>query len=231
MWCGGLTGADGCATVEMNGVIGIDVDLDLSFRTRGRATVPVVATAVREVTEADLALLATEKGVRAPAVQRLRDSHHMVARLLAEGQRPESVIAATGYSASRISILQADPAFQELVAFYRKEVDTAFADLQDRMASLALDVAAEIQDRLNDEPEEINTTQLMALLSLTADRTGHGVSTKSTNVNVNVNLGERLRAARERAASPLLPLPGPKPIQAPAPIIEGEVISRGPTDD
>lgn len=173
----------------------------LPIRTRGRAGIEPIAVVDRPLTAADLATLGLARESRPPAIKRLRDSHHAVARMLAEGKRPAEIHLVTGYSGSRISILQSDPAFQELVTFYKKERNTAFADLHDRMAALSMDITEELQDRLNDDPEQFSTNQLRELFETLADRTGHGPQTKSQNVNINANLGDRMRAARERTGA------------------------------
>jgi hypothetical protein len=149
---------------------------------------------VRDLTETDLELLGVEKGVVPTEIKKLRDSHHQVARLLATGFKPGQVSIITGYSGSRISILQGSPMFQELLEFYRGESEAGFADLQDRLATLSLDAVEEIRDRLNDG--ELSNKDLLKLVELTADRTGHGPRT--TSVNVAVNLAGRLEKAKER---------------------------------
>lgn len=176
----------------------------------GRAVKVTEAELLGEVTEADLALLSLERGITAPAIKSLKDSHHGLARALASGMRPAEASIVTGYSPSRISILCADPAFKELLEFYRSEANIAAASVHDRMAALALDTTQELQRRLDEAPDEIKTGELVKILETTADRTGHGPSPKITQVNVNVGIATRLDAARER-------------IKASAPLIEGTV--------
>lgn len=154
------------------------------------------AEVIRPLTEADIAMLGTEMGAKPPALKRLSDRHHALARALASGMSESDAALIVGISGSRVSILKADPTFQELVRFYRSGVQEQFRDLHARLAGLSMDAADELQERLEETPESISTGQLMDIVKLGADRTGHGPS--STQVNVNVNLAERLRAARER---------------------------------
>lgn len=177
----------------------LGMDLNLEIRTKGRTPALDTAEAVRPLVEADLALLEVERATPAPALKRLRDSHHALARVLALGAKPAEASIITGYSASRISILQADPSFQELVSHYRGNSATAVADLQERMLTLSLDALEELRDRLNDNPELISNAMLLEVLKTGADRTGYGP--KSTQVNVNVNLAARMGAARQRIGS------------------------------
>jgi hypothetical protein len=103
-----------------------------------------------------------------------------------------------GYSASRVSILQDDPAFRELLHFYRQDVEREYRGLHEKLAGLATDAASVLADRLEDSPDDISIGQLQEIVKLGADRTGHGPQSSSTHLNVNVDLAGRLQRARER---------------------------------
>jgi hypothetical protein len=173
-------------------------ELDISPRTRGRPAKPVSGEVLREVTEADLALLASGRGVSAKPLAKLRDRHHALARCLAQGMKDGEAAAVTGYDPSRISILKKDPAFAELVEHYRLVEDSTMADFMDRATSLSLSAMAEIQDRLEDDPESLPTTTLLEIAKFAADRTGHAPVQKSVQINATVDMGARLAAARQR---------------------------------
>lgn len=177
----------------------MDAPLDI-IRTRGRAERPVTAELLRPLTEADLALLGEEKGSAAPPLKRLRDRHHAIARLLAGGMRPGQVAAITGYDISRISILQDDPAFKELLAFYREDVNAAYRDMHEQLAGMSLDALTVLRERLEEDDAQFTTGQLLEMVRSGADRTGHGPKTVQ-ETNININLADRLNAARERLAS------------------------------
>lgn len=213
------------------GIAELDLGLD-TVRTSGRAGKSILAEVVRELTPADLALLETERGVKAPSVKRIRDSHHAVARCVAEGKTGLEIQLITGYSASRISILKGDPAFQELVSFYAERVseirDQAFVDTQAKLAAIGSDALDEIADRLNDKPESFDNEELESLAKLALDRTGHGPQSKSTNLNVNVDYAARVSAGRQRAARfEALSLPASAVGVLSAPV-EGEVVDSTP---
>lgn len=185
----------------------------------------------RELRESDLALLATERHVAPSHVQRISSRHHALARSLASGMPAIEAALCTGYTTSRISVLKADPAFQELIAHYTKVEGDVAADLGQRMATLGVEAAEVLAERLETTPESFANDELSDLMKVAADRTGHGPASRTTNVNVNVNLGDRLRAARERAASaPLLPSTPGGPVArstvsheaGSGPLIEGE---------
>lgn len=200
----------------------MDLGLD-TIRTSGRAASQVTAEIVRELSPIDLALLETERGVKPPAIKTLRDSHHAIARCIAKGMSGTETQLITGYSASRISILKSDPAFQELVAFYKGKIeeirDAADYDLQSKLSALHSDTLDIISERLNENPAGPTIGELVDIAKFSADRSGHGPQSKSTSVNVNVDLAARVSAGRQRAARVVNPHPAP---------IEGEVVSRTP---
>lgn len=175
----------------------MDLDLPL-IRTIGRAQRPLVAVEQREITAEDLALLSSERGIEPQPLKRLGERHHALARLLAQGTPPGEASIVTGLTLSRVSILRSDPAFSELVSFYKEKVDLAYSDMHSTLAGLSLDAATTLRDRLEESPEDITIGQLLEITKLGADRTGFGP--KSTqDVNVNVGLAQRMQEARERA--------------------------------
>lgn len=178
--------------------------MDLSdelFRTTGRARREITATVVRPLIEADLALLNTEKGSSSNPIKRLSDRHHALARAIASGIKDGEAAIRCGYTASRVSILKSDPAFSELIEFYRADVDKEYLDQHGMLASISKTAMLNLQDRLEDEPEKLSVGQLIELTKLGADRTGAGPQSSSMNINVNVDMASRLEAARKRNAA------------------------------
>src|SRR5688500_9379828 len=170
--------------------------MDLSaevFRTRGRAPATLNASVVRELDSADLVLLNQEKGSKPSAIKRLSERHHALARNLASGMSPGDAATFCGYTASRVSILQDDPAFKELLVFYREDAQRPYRDLHNRLSGLALDAAEELSNRLEEDMQvedakdkKVSIGQLVELTKMGADRTGHGPQTSSFNINANV---------------------------------------------
>lgn len=162
---------------------------------------PLIAAFDRAMTDEDLAELDKPRASKAPALVRLSTRHHRLARMLAEGFSPGQAAVACSYVISRVSILQADPAFKELVAFYRAKVDEQYLGLHERLAGIAETAADIIQDRLEGEnADELDIEDLRKLVQLGADRTGHGPST-TQNQNITIGFGARLEAARARRAA------------------------------
>jgi len=155
------------------------LDLDIvPVRTGGRASAAVTHAFSRELEAGDLARLEIEQGIKAPSLKRITDSHHGLARVLAAGKSPGEASIITGFCASRISILKADPAFQELLEFYRSNQRLAETQVLDRLSTLTLDAVEEIRSRLHDAPEDIRTRELLDIATAGLDRTGFGPSAK-----------------------------------------------------
>lgn len=178
--------------------MGMDLDLDLGDLSRsGRKAKPLTVGEPRPIRASDLALLAIEGETKAPAIKRISERHHRLARLLADGMAPAEASLATGYCLSRISILQADPMFQQLVSHYRHVQTDAYADMHTRLAGLSVSAADLLQEKIEDQPEEFTVGQLKSIIELGADRTGYGP--QSTSVSFTGNIADRMDAARRRA--------------------------------
>lgn len=190
--------------------------LDITpVRVRGRARKVVTAEIIRPLTATDLVLLEPERPEPPkPSVKAFRDAHHRIARCFASGMRPAEVNRQTGYSLSRLSILLADPAFQNLIEVYRAEGAEEFAEYTDlatanmiRAEQMVADALEAASDR--DTPLELSELRpLMDIISDRADRFGH--PKQSVSHNVNHDLAGRLEAARRRSGLVLPPKEGPK---------------------
>ena len=149
----------------------------------------------RELTLEDLSKLERPK---MPAVKKLRDSHHAVARLVALGLRPEEVAHYSGYSQGRVNQLRADPAFQGLVEDYRQtDVADGYKEATGEyyriVAGNRIKSARLIADKLEEaEAEDFSVRDLIAIHGDAADRTGYG---KHTVHEHKVDLSEALRRA------------------------------------
>jgi hypothetical protein len=154
----------------------------------------------RELTEDEIESLSSVRGTQKsiPTTTRLRERHHSLARALASGMPDYEAAAITGYSASRISVLKSDPAFRDLLHFYRGKKDAQYEDMHKRLAGLSIDAVDELRDRFEEDPKQFTPGQLLEMTKVGADRTGFGPQTNA-NVNVNIDMSARLRAARERA--------------------------------
>lgn len=176
----------------------------LDLRTTGRASKNFTFHKDSDLTVADLNLLSTERAIQPINLKKIRDRHHMLARALASGVPEGEAALMCNYTSARVSILKHSPVFKELMAFYRSDVDREYLDMHSRLAGVAMDAVEEISDRLEEAPQDFTLPQLLDVVKLGADRTGHGPSTKTT-IDVKFGLAERLKAARDRTLQAIAP--------------------------
>lgn len=194
----------------------MDLDPTVTLRTRGRASEAVECDLERELSLADLALLDAPRASAPSPLKALRAGHHALAMALASGKRPGEAALVAGYSASRVSVLQSDPAFAELVEYYRANQELAYVGMHERLARVSHNALAVLEERLEDNPEGLTEDTLIDLAKLGADRTGHGPQSKNLHLHANAgDLAGRLQRGRERAAA------ARRQSGAPAPVIEG----------
>lgn len=165
---------------------------------------------VRALTRDDLMVLRDPGRTNNPdssggtILQRFRDPHHRLARLIAAGLSNTEINERTGMSLGRISAHRNSPAFEDLIAKYRDRVDAAFEREQDEYAKLAtgnmLKAESMIAEKL-EEHEENGTLppvrELIAISRDAADRFGYGK--RQTNLNINADFASMLEKARGRA--------------------------------
>src|SRR5262245_6833348 len=159
-----------------------DLAVHIGRSLRGRPQIEIELGTVRPLTEGELALAAQARAnTRQPSgappeILRLRSRHHLIAQLLASGMKPSEVALKTGYSVSRISILSVDPMFKELLANYTGLAENITFDVKERLRLLSLEAIDELQIRLDEKPDGLDTDQLMKLAEMSLDRTGVGKS-------------------------------------------------------
>ena len=155
-------------------------------------------------------------------IQKLRAPHHTLARLLAEGKKHPECSIVTGYTVEYVVMLERDPAFQELVAYYREQITPIYLNVHERLASLGAMAMEIIQERMTD-PEKVKTMttgQLREIMNDALDRSsapskvgafGAGGASQGPAPAININF----------VAAPTLPaVSSPKLLE----------ISPGPTD-
>lgn len=68
-------------------------------------------------------------------------------------------------------MLQNDPAFKELVAYYKAQASQAYLNVHERVAALGLAALDEIQERLEEKPEDFSIPMLHKMAVDLMDRT------------------------------------------------------------
>ena len=156
----------------------------------------------------------------ATSPQKLRESHHMIARFAALGLDNTEVGTRTGYSRERVGVLLEAPAMKELVALYRGKIDETYVKQVDAFFELATGnmLAAErhIADtiaELDEKDELLPVRTALAISRDAADRFGFGKHTSQTNINVD--FAAKLEAAIARSGK--------------GPTIEASVAAHPPT--
>ena len=136
---------------------------------------------------------------------RIRESHHRVARLSAAGLKNTEIADKTGYSTQRVSQLLDSPAMKDLVTTYREMVNTAFISSTKEEYDLGRETWRKAQRLRLDKLEaaeigeiDIPLRELSAIAADGEDR--YGVTKKSTNINLNADFAAELEAALSRSA-------------------------------
>lgn len=147
-------------------------------------------------------------------IEKLRASHHQVARLVADNVADAIISAVTGYTVQRLAHLKTNPAFLELVSFYSGEISDVQAEVVSRMKAVALDAIEVVHERILERPDDIKMSDLDSLLKTFLDRSGNGPTTKNVNVTATGTIadirdalagpGVTIRAARTAGASPAI---------------------------
>jgi len=158
---------------------------------RGATAKPIPIGQPEPMIAADLERLKENRS--APTtVKKLRDSHHMVARLTAAGLRPGEVAEACGYTRERVTALLKSPAIQELVAQYRAKVDVKYEERIDAFLAYRTKNMVAMERHISDgiaEADEagelIPIRTALAYSADSADRFGYGKKTQQTNINVD----------------------------------------------
>lgn len=160
-----------------------------SLSRRSTKTEPWQINYVRDIGPEDAALMQTAAlaptNQRAP-LARLREPHHHLAKLLAEGTERVAASRITGYCTSRIKTLENDPAFNELIAHYRETKAAAAPDIDQAITNSALIAGQLLQERMEDEPDSFSNKELLAIRDASLDRIGKGPTSKRTLEVVNV---------------------------------------------
>lgn len=158
--------------------------------------------AVRELTSADIPKL-LEPRHPGQRLSRIRESHRMVARLIASGLGTGEIAARTGRNPNSITLLTKDPQVMNLVAEYRQAIDDSFKASFDAYAQTAtanmLRAEQQITDKLEEAEANDETLPIRDLVAISrdaADRFGYG---KHSSKTVNVDFASALDKAMARS--------------------------------
>lgn len=171
---------------------------------RGRPPVVFMMTVERELTQGDifgLEIMNDQPLTAAPTLQRLREIHHRAARKVAAGLSLVEVGIEVGRSAKRIGDLCQDPAFKELVEYYRTQIEEvdlmgariAYADYADINDLARGEIIARLEDPT--KMKDIPVDELRHLMISTGDRTTMPAKTATpaavAPTRITFNMGNR----------------------------------------
>lgn len=140
-------------------------------------------------------------GTLAPTqyVKKIKANHHKVAQLLASGMGVIEVSRVSGLTPQRITQLQQDPMFQTLLDSYVEKVTEYRMDMVGKLADLGENAIDELSQRLEASPEQFKVKDLMAMVTISADRTYAPPQSKTYNVTdtrtVNIKLIQEAKQA------------------------------------
>lgn len=145
-----------------------------------------------------------EKRYAPSTPQKLRDSHHMIARLRASGLRGHTIAERMGYSSVRVNDLLNSPAMEELVAQYRAKVDESFVESTGEFFEVAMQNMKAAERHISDHFAELDAAgELMPVrvaLAIASDgKDRFGPSKKSQQTNINVDFAAALEKAIARS--------------------------------
>ena len=154
------------------------------------ASVPEIGE-VRELGEKDLLAYDNAGTLNQAVIGTIKTSHHRIAALLATGISQVEIARRTGYGSTTITSLKSNPAFADLIAFYKEKANEYHDELLERMETTALELLDEIQGRLSDPAiaGAISFNSMTDTLTKLLDRIGHSAVHRTENKNLNVNLG------------------------------------------
>jgi hypothetical protein len=112
---------------------------------------------------------------------KIREKHHHVARLVADGLQQRMVAQICGYTETYVSILLNNPAMQELVEMYRMQGGAAVRIATEKLKTVGLKALEKLDEKI--DADELNANELTSVAKLGLDRGGLGPQTKVHNVN------------------------------------------------
>jgi hypothetical protein len=141
-------------------------------------------------------------------LKKIKEKHHSVARLLAQGLQQELVATITGYTAPYLSVLLNNPAMKELIEMYRLQHGSAAQVIGERLRTVGGRALEKLSDKI-DSIEDVN--ELIGIAKLGLDRSGHGPQSTSKVVEEHhlidhARIQELNQKARAGSRELLIPL-------------------------
>lgn len=156
---------------------------------------------VRDILPRDLPVLANEAREHnwsgdsaARMLQTIRTGHHQLAQLLAADVSMVDASMMTGRSTKSITALLNDPAFKELMAYYKEQQGERDFDAYKRLVTLGGTAMEILQERMEDSPDKFSNNELRQIVESSMDRSAapakgdpRSAQGKSAGLNVSIN--------------------------------------------
>lgn len=152
-----------------------------------RSKAQILLSEGRILEDEELEVLNSERGISAPQIKSIRQTHRRLAQILAIGTSDSVAAGLVGLSPSRVSILKNDPAFKALMQTFQEHKDQQVIDLLGKLSEVSMNALDELRDRLLDEPEKISNTQLLDIITNGLDRLGHSPTQKIAVARVDIS--------------------------------------------
>lgn len=170
-------------------------------------------------------LLATADNIRPDDedptdLKKIREKHHHVARLIADGLTQRLVSNICGYTETYLSILLNSPAMVELVELYRIRNGATLQIATHKLKTVGLKALEKLEQKIDDD--ELNNNELLGAAKLGLDRGGLGPSSTQrveteTHVFDHAKLHELNQEARRRNSGYIVPQEAVREKLLPAP--------------
>lgn len=161
-------------------------------------------------------------------LKRLKEKHHHVARLAADGLQHRLIAQVCGYTENYISILLNNPAMIELVELYRIQSGAAVKIATEKLKTVGLKALEKLDAKI--DADSLSNLELLSAAKLGLDRGGLGPQSKQVQENVHhvidhARIKELNADARRRNTEYIVPaddvreavaLPAPKADEEPS---------------
>lgn len=136
-------------------------------------------------------------------IERFRETHHAIARMVAAGMTPAMIRRYTGVTQRRLTLQLADPAFNDLIAYYAKKLHERLDFEDDIMGAMlranAIRAEFTVQEHFEEAADRGELVPLMQADKISqerADRIGYG---KHSTIQHNHDFATALERAITRS--------------------------------
>jgi hypothetical protein len=165
---------------------------------------PAKQLEIGTIREVGVEEIRSTKSGSVPAVQKIRDHHHQIAKMAALGMSSAQIATVMNLTLARVSILVNDAAMRELIEHYRRiqdpealtGADFGTLGLMTSAHARAVRIASARLEDVEAGEREMADGALFKVLGDLSDRVGFG---KHSTVTVDTSFAAKLERARQRS--------------------------------